>query len=412
MPESPAPASTDELLQLTDVIRRVVRARVSRPEDVEDIVQETLVRVAEAQNRLDAETLASYAAVTARNLVVTKYRSDGRHRRHIHRLVEYNSIGDPEELALRREENDALAIALARVPDRELLIFHEVDGINTATLAAHSDSTPGGIAMRLARDRALLRLEFVLALRGVKLTNARCRAVLLAVSAGDTRRQKSLDAAEHLGFCPTCAALSAPLVERRRAIAGWLPIGGLVGAFRALADKLRTPKGQAAAAGATAAVVAAAIAVAALSGGGTPAAQSAPPAPTPTTAAPLPPLPSLTTGAVALLPLPPGGLAPYAGAPVQARGVRVLSIISGGAWVGVSDQQRVWIEFHDPADPAAVLPAPPVPMAVGQVLDFTGTLAANADDMATELGFTPADADLLVAEGHHVHVQLDTLVVS
>ena len=153
MPESPAPASTDELLELTDVIRRVVRGRVSRPEDVEDLVQETLVRVAEAQNRLDAETLASYAAVTARNLVVTKYRSDGRQRRHIHRLVEYNCIGDPEELALRREQNDALAVALARVPerDREILLFHEVDGIDTATLAAHTDSTPGGIAMRLAR---------------------------------------------------------------------------------------------------------------------------------------------------------------------------------------------------------------------------------------------------------------------
>ena len=154
---------------------------------------------------------------------------------------------------------------MARVPDtdRELLLFHEVDGIDTATLAAHSDSTPGGVAMRLACARALLRLEFVLALRGVKLTNARCRAVLLAISAGDTRRQKSLDAADHLGTCATCAALSAPLVERRRAIAGWLPIGGLVGAFRALAGKLRTPKGQAAAAGTTAAVVAAAIAVAA-----------------------------------------------------------------------------------------------------------------------------------------------------
>ena len=111
---------------------------------------------------------------TARNLIVTKYRSDGRHRRHIHRLVEYNSIGDPEELALRREENDALADRAGRVPenDRELLLFHEVDGVDTATLAAHSDSTPGGIAMRLAHARALLRLEFVLALRGVELTNA------------------------------------------------------------------------------------------------------------------------------------------------------------------------------------------------------------------------------------------------
>ena len=58
-----------------------------------------------------------------------------------------------------------------------------------------------------------------------------------------------------------------------------------------------------------------------------------------------------------------------------------------------------------------MLPAPPVPLAVGQRLDFSGTLAVNTDDMATELGFSQADADLLAVEGHHVHVQLDTLVV-
>jgi RNA polymerase sigma factor (sigma-70 family) len=411
VPDSPPRTATDELLQLTDVIRRVVRARVSRSEDVEDLVQETLVRVAEAQHRLDPATLASYAAVTARNLVVTKYRRDGGQRRHIHRLVEYNTIGDPEELALRREENDALAVALSRVPeaDRELLLFHEVDGIDTATLAAQSHSTPGGVAMRLSRARALLRLEFVLALRGVQLTSARCRAVLLAISSGDTRRQDSLDAATHLATCPTCGALSAPLVEKRRAIAGWLPFGGILAALRALPRKLRTPKGQAVVAGATATVVAAAIAITALSGG-TRDALTAQRAATPTTAAPVPALPVLTAGGALILPLPPEGLAPHAAAPVQARGVPVLELVAGGAWIGVNDQQRVWIEFHDPVD-GSVLSAPPVPLQVGQHLDFAGSLAANSDGMASDLGFSPTDASLLDAEAFHVHVQLDTLVV-
>ena len=64
-----------------------------------------------------------------------------------------------------------------------------------------------------------------------------------------------------------------------------------------------------------------------------------------------------------------------------------------------------------PPTPASCSPAPPVPIAVGQLLDFAGTLAVNTDGMATELGFSPPDADLLAVEGHHVHVQLDTLVV-
>ena len=70
----------------------------------------------------------------------------------------------------------------------------------------------------------------------------------------------------------------------------------------------------------------------------------------------------------------------------------------------------MWIEFHDPAD-GSVLSAPPIPLQVGQRLDFTGSLAANSDGMANELGLSPADAALLDAEACHVHVQLDTLVV-
>ena len=111
-----------------------------------------------SESRLDPETLASYAAVTARNLIVTKYRSDGRHRRHIHRLVEYNTIGDPEERSpsgARRMTRSRIALARVPVYDRELLLFREVDGLDAGHLAAHSDSTPGGIAMRLAGTRAL-----------------------------------------------------------------------------------------------------------------------------------------------------------------------------------------------------------------------------------------------------------------
>jgi hypothetical protein len=68
--------------------------------------------------------------------------------------------------------------------------------------------TSGAIAMRLARARATLRLEFLLAVRRVELPTDRCRLVLLALSAGDRRRQPKLDAAGHLDTCPTCAALA------------------------------------------------------------------------------------------------------------------------------------------------------------------------------------------------------------
>jgi hypothetical protein len=265
--------------------------------------------------------------------------------------------------------------------------------------------------MRLARARARLRLEFVLALRGVELTQVRCRAVLLAISAADVRRQKDLDAAEHLAHCATCAALSAPLVERRRAIASWLPIGGILAALRALPRKLRTPKGQAVAAGAAATGIAVAIAIAAMSASSTRTAPRAVPAPPPaSTPAPLA-LPTLTAGGSPILPLPPAGLAPYNNAQVEAHGVPVLAIVPGrGVWIGVDNQQRLWIEFLDPANPDVELVDPPVPIQVGQRLDFTGTLAVVPADMAAELELSAPDTSLLTAEGYHIHVQSDTLV--
>ncbi|MEJ7722510.1 MAG: hypothetical protein WKF58_19695 [Ilumatobacteraceae bacterium] len=69
---------------------------------------------------------------------------------------------------------------------------------------------------------ALLRLEFVLALRKVSLPSNRCRAVLLALSAGDGRRVDRLDGEQHLEGCDTCRALAEPVSERKRSLAGWL----------------------------------------------------------------------------------------------------------------------------------------------------------------------------------------------
>src|SRR4051794_31332480 len=160
---------TDEWLELTNVIRKAVTRRLGRHDDVEDVVQETLVRIAGARTELDPSALPGYAVITARNVVATKYRKQDRDRRHLHRLVEYRSLNTPEEVTLRREESDALAAALAKLApaDRELLVEHEVEGRSVESLAAAADTSPAAVAMRLSRARARLRLEFVLAMRGL-----------------------------------------------------------------------------------------------------------------------------------------------------------------------------------------------------------------------------------------------------
>ena len=208
----------DAVLELAPLLRRVIAARVRERQVVEDLVQETLARVMGAHQRLEPRTLAPYAVVTARNLVRSLATSEDRGRRHAHRLIDLREPMLPEEETLRREESQAISTALARLPhrDREALVAHEVDGVDTSTLAASRDSTPGAVAAQLSRARAKLRVEYLLELEQAEPPTARCRPVLLALSAGDRRRQRDLDAGGHLLACSWCARLSEPLLDRRR----------------------------------------------------------------------------------------------------------------------------------------------------------------------------------------------------
>jgi len=208
----------DDVVELAPLLRRVIAARVRDSHVVEDLVQETLTRVMAARQRLEPRTLAPYAVVTARNLIRSLATSQDRSRRHAHRLIDLREPVLPEEEALRREESRAITTALGRLAqqDQEALVAHELEGTDTSTLAASRDSTPGAVAAQLSRARARLRVEYLLELEQDEPPTPRCRPVLLALSAGDRRRQRDLDAGGHLLTCAWCARLSEPLVDRRR----------------------------------------------------------------------------------------------------------------------------------------------------------------------------------------------------
>ena len=109
-----------------------------------------------------------------------------------------------------------MARALARLSKRERdgLLAHEVAGQDTKSLASQTGSTPGAVAARLHRARARLRVEYLLALEQAEPPTDRCRPALFALSSGDRRRQREIDAAGHVLECELCARLSQPLNER------------------------------------------------------------------------------------------------------------------------------------------------------------------------------------------------------
>lgn len=211
-----APAGEADVASLIPMLRRIVVARVSDPAAAEDLVQETLVRVLAASGRVEPGMLEPYAIVTARNVIATMWAEKDRNRRNQHRVVDLRPAPMPDENLLAQEEQAAVAAALRRLSqrERETLVAHEVAGQDTKSLAAELGSSPGAVAAQLNRTRARLRVEYLLAMEQTEPPTDRCRPVLLAISAGDRRRQREVGAAGHLLECKLCARLSQPLVER------------------------------------------------------------------------------------------------------------------------------------------------------------------------------------------------------
>jgi len=417
-----------DVAAMLPVVRRVVGARVRDRDVAEDLVQETVVRVLEARPRLGDRALLPYAVVTARNAVVSRAREADRGNRHRHRLIDLSAPRRPDEEALRREEAAAVRTALARLAPRERDTFlaHTEDGATTTELAERTGSTPGGVAVRLARTRAKLRVEYLLALRQVELPTDRCKPVLIALSAGDRGRQRALDAGEHLMACPVCADLSAPLLERRRAIAALLPLA------------LLGPAGEAAARGAAAVAAwlrrawswsqAHAPAVTATAGGAVlatiAAAQAPPPAP-----APPPPPPAV---APEVPPPPPAPAPPPApppdlrlrvdGAPVPVPWSPALPALAGGVvegralpvqtvdadegfWVG-DPPDRIWVRLvGDGESPVTVTP--------GAQVTVRGSVTPHGPGFAAAQGVTPEEGGGdLDAAGAHLEVPFDGVTVA
>lgn len=201
---------------LIPMLRRIVAARVGGHPAAEDLVQETLLRVLAAEDRIEPGMLEPYAIATVRNVVATMWRQDDRDVRNQHRIHDPTVPDEVEEVVVASEEQSAITEALRRLTDREreVLLAHEVSGRPTQALADQSGSTAGAVAAQLKRTRARLRVEYLLALERTEPPTDRCRPVLLALSSADRRRQREVDAARHLLECELCARLSQPLLGR------------------------------------------------------------------------------------------------------------------------------------------------------------------------------------------------------
>lgn len=205
-----------DVAELIPMLRRIVAARVGSHPSAEDLVQETLVRVLAARDRIDPGMVEPYAIATMRNVMATMWRQQDREQRHQHKVHDPTEPEQADDRVVASEEQRAIAEAVQRLDDRDrrILLAHEVEGEPTRALAEDAGSTSGAVAAQLKRARARLRVEYLLALEHVEPPTEQCRAVLLALSSADRRRQREVDAAQHLLECEVCSRLSEPLLGR------------------------------------------------------------------------------------------------------------------------------------------------------------------------------------------------------
>jgi RNA polymerase sigma factor (sigma-70 family) len=381
----------DDLADLQVPLRRYVAARVPDAHRVDDVVQETLLRMLEVRQRLEVETQVAYALTIARNLIYAGARSEATARRALPRLHHPQEPQQPDDVATSAEARRALAAALANLPPhrRALLVEHEVEDQPLSELAERRSVKPGVLASQLHRTRAALRVDYVVALRRATLPTRSCRSVLMAISVGDGRQQAALSAGEHLLSCPVCADLAPPLLRRDRSLAGlvpWIPLGAPHGFVEGWV------RGHPVSSAAAAASAVAAVAL--LTPG-----SSAPPPP-PATARPVPRLTSQGRPVIATR----EDLAPLTSRLVAADQISVVSVPADeGFWAGDA-QSRIWVQLTGSGEsPVAVRP--------GMVLTFTGRVVANTPSFLAGTTLTPGDKATLTDAGYHVDVDSATMRV-
>jgi RNA polymerase sigma-70 factor (ECF subfamily) len=175
------PASDQQWNRLRADIGRLVARRVPNAADVEDVVQEVLIRVWRHGSRLrDEERFGAWLSRVAHTATADHLRSRGRYA-----LFAYDDERVPEEAAVPASAGDdgqvmkgLIAAVLRPFVDqlppryREVMTLSELDGLSHAAIAERLSLSVSGVKSRVQRGREQLKdalercCEFALDARG------------------------------------------------------------------------------------------------------------------------------------------------------------------------------------------------------------------------------------------------------
>lgn len=387
------------LVAIEPVVRRVIAVRVEAGA-VDDLVQETLMRLARAAGRLDGADLDAYAAVAARNAATDHHRTRRKERESQHRVADLRQPPAPDGEAIARDEALSLQAALDSLDpaDQRLLEAHHIEEVGLTELARRDGRTEMATRLRLSKARARLRVRYALAHRRTPLPTSDCEPVLHALATGDRRAQLRVNAEAHLRSCECCRD-HAPVVtgDERPVVA---LVAGVWAAWRA------RPRGQQAVSLVAASAVTVGTAV-----GLTATDNPEPPSEPRVAAAQVEAPPKRIAGTVLTdagpLRAEPAALQDQAGKAVLVNRGAVSSVPADeGFWLKTDDGDQVWVVITATKGESAVHVQP------GNAVTFAGRLVRTGRLVPSTAPASATERAFLQQQGHHIEVAASAIEVS
>ncbi|MEZ5080700.1 MAG: sigma-70 family RNA polymerase sigma factor [Thermoleophilia bacterium] len=133
--------------------------------------------------------------------------------------VPSGAIPGPYERVERRERISTLLQDIARLPERQraALMMREVGGLSHRHVAGAMKTSAEDVR-RLVHDARVSLVENEAGREDA------CSAVRSRIANGDRRVMRGRRVAAHLRECPGCALFATADAERRRRLAGWIPV--------------------------------------------------------------------------------------------------------------------------------------------------------------------------------------------
>lgn len=151
-----ADAFAREVVGFTEQLRAFIRARVSDPNDAEDVAQEVFLKVFRGRGALrDPAKLNAWLYRTARSAIIDHYR-----KRRPSEEVPASLAADtdlPDDLAKRLQRSVRRFMATLPEAYRRPLELAEVEGLTATAIAQEIGLTESAAKSRVARGRAMLR---------------------------------------------------------------------------------------------------------------------------------------------------------------------------------------------------------------------------------------------------------------